>query len=273
MASRTSVYTNALKLPDWVLGGEFGDLSRVMNSRDLSYENVEQSEQLNDQREYTLEDLERKKNTRETLSTKLGGKAPATVREAYEKMIEAAYEAGDPIAAMEYQAKVNDYDQAQVARRRKDFADAVGIADNTSYDRIEEMYPGILSRDDYNRNQKRTQTGTGVKSSDMVEVMNTQTGAKDRIPWTEARKAQELGWEVEPSASRQDEIRQAIERRREEIQSPPKQSWGDYLGGIFNPTAAQPMSAPQDGKGDRARQGPKVGDEVKIIKRERSVTR
>ena len=274
MASRTSVYTNALTLPKWVMGGEFGDLSEIMNQRDMDYEKVQQQEMLNDQNEITLENQRRKDRTREGLSTRLGGKAPTSVREAYEQMVEAAYDAGDPISAMEYQSKIEDYDQAQVEKRRKDFTGAIGIADNTTYDRIEEMYPGILSRDDYNRNQRRI-AGGGLKSSDMVEVINTETGVKDRIPWSEARKAQELGWEVNPSASRQQDILDRIEQKREELANPPSPGIGKTIKDFFDPTAPvprpSPTPAPQDGRGDRARQGPTLGDQVKVIKRERNV--
>ena len=275
MASRTSVYTNALTLPKWVMQGEFGDLSSIMNGRDMDYEKVQQQEMLNDQNEITLENQRRKDRTREGLSTRLGGKTPTSVREAYEQMIEAAYESGDPISAMEYQAKADEYDQSQIERRRKDFANAINIADNAGYDRIEELYPGVLTKDDYNRNQKRVKEA-GLKSGDMVVVMNAETGAKDRIPWSMAGKAQELGWEVEPSASRQQDILDRIEQKREELANPPQPG---FFSKLFNPTVAEPAPvprpsptpAPQDGRGDRARQGPTVGDQVKVIKRERNV--
>ena len=271
--ARSSIYGNAIMPPKWAFGGEFGDLSQIMNQRDMDYEKVQQQEMLNDQNEINLESQRRKDQTREALSTRLGGKTPTSVREAYEQMIEAAYEAGDPISAMEYQAKADDYDQSQVEKRRKDFAGAVGIADNATYERIDELYPGILSREDYNKNQRRIKEG-GVKSSDMVEVMSTETGAKDRIPWSQARAAQERGWEVNPSSSRQQDILDGIERRREDIANPPQPG---FFSRMINPTVAEPVPrpsptpAPQDGRGDRTRQGPTVGDQVKVIKRERNV--
>lgn len=256
------------------MGGEFGDLANIMNQRDMDYEKLQQQEMLNDQNEITLESQRRKDRTREGLSTRLGGKTPTSVREAYEQMIEAAYESGDPISAMEYQAKADEYDQAQVEKRRKEFSGAINLAPDAGYDRIEELYPGVLSKEDYNRNQRRVKEG-GIKSSDMVIVMNTETGAKNRIPWSMAGEAQQLGWEVEPSASRQQEILDSIERKRDELANPRSPSIGKTIKDFFDPTAPvprpSPTPAPQDARGDRARQGPSVGDQVKVIKRERSV--
>lgn len=275
MASRTSIYTNALNLPKWVMGGEFGDLSEIMNNRDISYENVAQKEIVTENANLKLEDDQRKERMREILQERTGNSRPATIRDAYQEMINAAYDAGDPIAAMEYEGKRQAYEDAQLNKRRSELTGAIAAADNLGYDRLNEYYPGVLSKEDYIKNQKRKQDG-GIKSTDMVVVMNTETGAKDRIPWSMAPKAQQLGWEVEPSTSRQQDILDRIEQKNEELANPPKPG---FFSSILNPTAPEPSPVPrpspspipQDARGDRARQLPKVGDEVKIIKRERSV--
>jgi hypothetical protein len=277
MAPRSSLYSSALQIPDWVYGGEFGDLSGVMNARDISYENVAQEQQQTEENDFNLEARRRKERMRDILNERAGQSRPATIREAYEQMINAAYESGDPVAAMELEGKKQDYEQAQLNKRRAEVTGAISLADNMDFNRIEELYPGVLTKSDYDRNQKRKKA-EGVKSSDMVVVMNTTTGAKDRIPWSEARSAQSMGWEVDPSNSRQEQILDDIRAKREEMENPPSPSWGSRIWGVLNPTAPESAPAPsspspQDGKGDRARQLPSVGDQVKVIKRERSVAR
>ena len=275
MASRTSVYTNALTLPKWVMQGEFGDLSSIMNNRDISYENVAQEEIVTENANLKLEEDQRKERMREILQERTGNSRPGTIRDAYQQMIDAAYDAGDPIAAMDYETKRQAYEDSRLSKRRSELTGAITVADNLDYDRLNEYYPGVLSREDYNKNQKRKKAGD-IKSSDMVEVMNTETGLKDRIPWSEARKAQELGWEVNPSSSRQQDILDQIEERRDQMENPPQPG---FFSRMINPTVADPAPvprpsptpAPQDGRGDRARQGPTVGDQVKVIKRERNV--
>lgn len=276
MASRTSIYTNALTLPRWVMNGEFGDLSGMMNNRDISYENVAQEEIATDDAAMKLEDAQRQERMREILQDRTANSRPATIRDAYQEMINAAYDAGDPIAAMEYEGKRQAYEDAQLNKRRSELTGAITVADNLDYDQLNKYYPGVLSREDYNRNQKRVREGD-LKSSDMVEVMHTETGAKNRIPWSEAKKAQQLGWEVNPSSSRQDAILDKIEQKREALANPPSPGIGKTIKDFFDPTAVapaptpSPTPAPQDARGDRARQGPTVGDQVKVIKRERSV--
>ena len=190
MASRTSVYTNALKLPDWVLGGEFGDLSKIMNSRDISYENVAQEEQLTEQNDLNLEREQRKERTREILNDRMGTTRPTDIGQAYDEMIKAAYEAGDPMAAMEYETKRQAYENAQLAKRRSDVAGAIGLADNLGFDRVEELYPGVLTKDDYNRNQAKKKVG----SEKTFPMYNTETKRLDpSVPYSEAMRRQESG--------------------------------------------------------------------------------
>lgn len=276
---RQSLYGNMLKsVPEWVYGGEFGDISTLLNNRDISYENVAQEEIATDDAAMKLEDAQRQERMREILQDRTANSRPATIRDAYQEMINAAYDAGDPMAAMEYEGKRQAYEDAQRTKRRAELTGALSVADNLSYDRLNKEYPGVLSREDYNRNQRRVKEG-GVKSGDMVVVMNTETGAKDRIPWSMAGKAQELGWEVEPSTARQQDILDKIEQKREELANPPSPSIGKTIKDFFDPTATAPVPrpsptptpAPQDARGDRARQGPSVGDQVKVIKRERNV--
>jgi hypothetical protein len=190
MASRTSIYTNALKLPDWVMGGEFGDISTIMNNRDRQYETVAQAEQQTEKNQYDLEAKQREERMREILNDRMGNSRPATIRDAYQQMADAAYEAGDPESALEYEAKREAYDQAQLAKKRAEFSGAIGIADNAGYDRVNELYPGVLTADDYNRNQRRARAST----EKTYPMYNTETKKIDpAVPYSEAMKRQESG--------------------------------------------------------------------------------
>lgn len=190
MASRTSIYTNALKLPDWVMGGEFGDISTIMNNRDRQYETVAQAEQQTEKNQYDLEAKQREERMREILNDRMGTSRPATIRDAYQQMADAAYEAGDPESALEYEAKREAYDQAQLAKKRAEFSGAIGIADNAGYDRVNELYPGVLTSDDYNRNQRRARAST----EKTYPMYNTETKKIDpAVPYSEAMQRQDSG--------------------------------------------------------------------------------
>ena len=192
MASRSSLYGSSLALPGWVFGGEFGDLSRNMNSRDLNYEQVQQAEQMNDQRQYTLDDLQRESDIRDTVAKSLGGQQPTSVREAYQKMVEAAYQSGDPISALKYQAAMDEYDQNQTAKKRKEIADAVNLSDNLTFDRINELFPNSgLTKADYDKNQRRKAAGTGKERS--YEFIDDK-GVPQLVPASQYNEAGRKGW-------------------------------------------------------------------------------
>lgn len=192
MASRSSLYGSSLALPDWVFGGEFGDLAKNMNSRDLGYEQLQQQEQVNDQRQFVLDDLQRQSDIRDTVAKSMGGQQPTSVRDAYQKMVEAAYQSGDPISALKYQAAMDEYDQNQTAKKRKDIADAVNLSDNLTFDRINELFPNSgLTKADYEKNQRRKAAGTGKERS--YEFIDDK-GVPQLVPASQYNEAGRKGW-------------------------------------------------------------------------------
>lgn len=200
MASRTSIYTNALKLPDWVFGADYGDLSKTMNARDMGYEQVQQQEQLNDQRQYQLDALQREDDLRQTVSERLGNTPPANIRDAYQQMIDAAYEAGDPIAAINYQTKRDAYDQNQLTKQRAELSGAISAADNlSSYEQLQKHYKDVLSPEDWALNQKKKR----AEKEPTYWMRNNETGEVDpRVPLNEAKVKQKDGWQfLQHSAS------------------------------------------------------------------------
>jgi len=277
MAPRSSLYSSALQIPEWVYGGEFGDLSKVMNARDIDYERVAQSEQQTEENEINLEAKRRKERMRDILNERAGQSRPATIREAYEQMINAAYESGDPVAAMELEGKKQDYEQAQLTKKRAEVTGAIGLADNVDFNRIEELYPGVLTKSDYDKNQRRKR-GEGEEEKKKDEKMVTlfgPDGTPEMIPQSRYNEMVRAGY-IDPKLDERDprQIKADYERKvRESLGEDESDSflipWGKPSPSP-TPTAAQ-AEPKQDGKGDRARQLPSVKDQVKTIKRKREV--
>lgn len=266
MAPRTSLYANALKMPEWVFGGDYGDLSKVMNQRDISYETVAQNEIATEGANLKLEEAQRQERMREILNDRMGSSRPATIRDAYQQMAEAAYEAGDPSTALEYESKGEAFDQAQLNKKRAEFASALGIADNASYGRVNEMYPGVLTQDDYARNQKSKRAAKEEKT----KVLYGPDGTPEQIPQAAYNKYISAGY-IDPTLDDRDvrQIRSDFEKAKGKG-DPGSSGLLDDLTPFERKGDSFPSQA--KAKGDTARLAqPSVEDEVKVIKRKRSV--
>lgn len=276
MASRTSVYTNALKLPDWVLGGEFGDLSRVMNSRDISYEQVAQSEQQTEEDEIDLEAKRRKERMRDILNERAGQSRPATIRDAYEQMINAAYEAGDPVIAMDLESKKQNYEQAQLNNKRAEVTGAIGLAEKGPYGVLKTVYGDNvpISEEDanaiYNRRGRSSSDGrTSERKEKYVEVYDTEDNIIRNVPESEAEAGQKDGRMIRTDDPRLLQNMQLTGKPGNAGKNDAKDSADDSGFKVFRDSSL--TAAPQNGRGDRARFGPSVGDQVDTIIRKNKV--
>lgn len=268
MASRTSVYTNALQLPKWVMGGEFGDLSTIMNNRDKQYEDVAQEEQQTESNDFKIEEERRKDRLREILNERVGSSRPTSIRDAYEQMINAAYESGDPMAALEYEGKKQAYEQAELNRKRADMTSAVNLADNVDFARIQELFPGVLTRSDYDRNQKRKKAESAKEEKS--KILLRPDGTPERIPerlYNEYIRNRYIDPNFDDRDPRQ------IKAEFEKANGNGEQVSSGWLGSLIPYSQkADRFPAQAQAKGDTARLAqPSVEDEVKVIKRKRSV--
>lgn len=292
MASRSSMYGSiASMIPNWVFGGDYGDISNQLNARELSYENLARTQLANDQERIDLERKQRAQELEQMLAEQFQANRPATIRDAYATALDTAFNVGDVDSALKYQNTIERLDDMARQQKFEDLKGAGSLAQIFDYNRVNEVMPGVLSPEEASRifsESRRRGPGDGEsrgggatpRASDYTIVMDRDTGFVRRMLWPDAEAAQANGNVIiRPSADDMARVQLDIRRRQaEEAQS--GNSSGSTFGSVMdflNPTAPLPMARPSptpaDARGDRARQGPSVGDQVKVIKRERSVKR
>lgn len=142
MPPRSSVYSNALKLPEWVFGGDYGDISTLMNNRDKSYETTEQARQQTESNQYKLDAAEKAQAFSDLVGERFEGDSqPKTLRDAYQMMIQAANESGNPLEGVDILAKVNNLERQSSQDRMIDLKSARDLADAGSADLVRSLLP------------------------------------------------------------------------------------------------------------------------------------
>lgn len=109
--ARGSAYGDMIKmLPGWVMGGEFGDISNLLNKRDQAYEQTENAEITNDRNQIRLEDERRNADFEEELRKRdiFGGNQDAlpTLRDMYGRVRDVAMDIGSYEDVMQLQEKL-----------------------------------------------------------------------------------------------------------------------------------------------------------------------
>jgi hypothetical protein len=115
-------------LPKWVLGGEFGDISNLLNNREQEYEATRQIEALNDIRDIDLEEKQRRAELEREMRTRgiFGGEGqgPVTLRDMYGRVRDTAMELGSYEDVIQMQEKIDSLErqrqQDDMDRRTKE---------------------------------------------------------------------------------------------------------------------------------------------------------
>ena len=129
--ARTSSYGNMLnQLPNWVFGGEFGQISNLLTDRDQRRASLMQTEQQNDLREIALEDQRRQEEMDRKMREMdiFGGndQTPATLRDMYGRMRDVAKEMGSYEDVLKMQEKIENLDrQKQLDDLNKTYREAM----------------------------------------------------------------------------------------------------------------------------------------------------
>jgi hypothetical protein len=167
-------------MPKWVTGGEFGDLSNIMNQRDKSYEDVAQSEQQTESNRYGLDKLERQDEYRRRVAEVLGGEtAPKDLRGMYEAMSAAAGETGNPEEIVKLREELDKLD----LQKRKDVIGAIDIAEKGPYNILKSVYGDKVPLTEeeanaiYNRRNKEK-----AKKEDTVKMFNMIDQTVEDVP-------------------------------------------------------------------------------------------
>lgn len=239
---RSSAYGSILgQIPDWVFGGEFGDISNLLNKRDSDAEKLRQQEIQTEANDIQLTSKKRGAKQDEMMIDQLStlGENP-TLRDLYELQRKAAIDAGSPddlIKAQENLYKIQRQDQL---------------------DEITKQYKEALT-------ESANRRGTGGKGSGgskrLFQLENPDTGEKGVFLAEEANQKLQQGWDF----YKKDDIGDLPGGR--------KNSSASSTGGSLIPWEDSPMVTPSPtplAKGDTARQDPAPGDQVAVITRKRA---
>lgn len=235
--SRTSEYGNLInKLAPWVFGGEYGQISNMLNNREQEYEATRAAQAQNDIRELELEKQQRQADFEEELRRRdiFGGNdgTPATLRDMYGRVRDVAMEQGNVDYAMRLEEKLQQIqDQQEKEARQKILQD----------------------RDDEKWNwekERRGRTGTGGGSDEVKgsKILIGPDGSPELVRKSEYNDKIRTGY-VDPDLM--DEQEQA-RMMREEAASKSKKSEpgavGSFLDGIFG--GDKPGDAPAQAQKD-----------------------
>jgi len=260
--ARSSAYSTLLSLaPPWVLGGDFGDTTKLLNNRELSDLTVERQAQENEKNQIALDEAERQKQLEDALKVKFGENRPATLRDLYKNMADTALEKGDLGSVEKALTNLDKLKRSDLS----DLTSAINVADNMpSFEELDKHYPGILSKEAWAYNQKKKKSAS--EQSRRRVTLLSPSGQLERVSEDEYNDKIRQGY-YDPSIDPQDIA--IIQRQIQRSNASPPPSSGGALVPYSDPTPAAAVS----GRGDVARQGPSVEDQVRDIKRKRSVAR
>ena len=195
MAPRSSVYSNALKLPEWVFGGDYGDLSTLMNNRDKSYETTEQARQLTESNQYKLDAAEKAQAFSDLVGEQFQGDSqPKTLRDAYQRMIQAANESGNPLEGVDLLEKVDNLERQSSKDRLVDLNSARDFADTGSTDLVRSFLPPEFQDQAETMVESRRSKGRGNGKESTMDMYDLTSGILiPDVPIIAAVKAQMSG--------------------------------------------------------------------------------
>jgi hypothetical protein len=254
------------------MGGEFGDISTIMNNRDKQYEDVAQEEQTTALDQYKLEAADRADEYRRRMTETFGGgNAPKDLRTMYETMIGAAAETGNPGEVERLQEELAKLD----LQKRKDAIDAINIAEKSPYGVLRTVYGDSvpISEQDaasiYNRRNQASNDGQpSPRKEKSVEVYDIKNNIIKNVLESESEAGQLDGRLIRTDDPRLIQIMPLTGKPGNGTPSKGTEPT-DSSFKIFRDSA--PTTAPQGGRGDRARSGPSVGDQVDTIIRKNKV--
>lgn len=261
--ARNSAYGNILssmKMPDWVFGGEYGDISNMLNQRDNAFEVLQQNELQNEQRQIVL-DKQRRMNEYEKSVPNMPSDPtdPLSLGEMYRLQIAQANKTGNPDVASEIQVKLAELEKQQEKQKIADFTNAANMADTISPEVLGQIYPNFPTSEARKIYNSRRQKGT-EREGPSTTAIDPRTGRKSRISWSDAAAAQDAGLVIDPSPAQIDDILMKLRSMQDSKPTSSKPAW--YIP--FSPEGER--LPPAAGK-----MRPSPGDEVEQIKLKRKV--
>lgn len=224
-------------IPNWVFGGDYGDITNMLNSRDLSFENLQQQEIANDINSVRRDAIKRRANMDEMVAEQFANEQPATIRDAYLQMRGAAFDAGDVESALKIQEQLDNVDEAARRQKLTNLEGASRFANVLGYDRLNEFFPDALSREEaaaiaQSRRRGVGGSGGGAGKERTVDAIDPTTGFISQVPWSQALAEQQRGLILDPSAAEKERIRQEVMSRTPQVLGPEGPGMFDRLIGL-----------------------------------------
>lgn len=145
-----------MKLPDWVFGGDFGDIENDIIKTEFGRRQSEARALQNDQLELDLNKDRRNQDFQEGLAGIFQEKKPATMRDMYQVGVEQALGQGRADIALQMQDKLDELDRREKQQRLQDTQLALSIG-RMNPDEAARMNPQIFSPDVVARMKKEAE--------------------------------------------------------------------------------------------------------------------
>jgi hypothetical protein len=208
--ARTSPYGDLLqgipgaKMPEWVFGGEFGDIENDIIRTEFGRRQSEARALQNDQLEFDLDKARRNRDFQDELAGVFEQNKPATMRDMYRVGAEQALGQGRADIAFQMQDKLDELDRQEKQRKLQDTQLALSIG-KMNPDEAARMNPQIFSPDVVARMKKeaelemaraaRLARGDDTPKPDKGKNFIVDNAGKiDVVPDSELRQKIQEGW-------------------------------------------------------------------------------
>lgn len=249
-----------MKLPDWVFGGDFGDIENSIIVTENARRQSEGRALQNDQLEFDLDKAKRNRDFQDELAGVFGENKPATIRDMYRIGVEEALGRGRADIALDMQDKLDELDRREKQQKIQDTQLALSIG-RMNPDEAARMNPQVFSPDVVARMKKeaelemaraaRLARGDDTPKPDKGKNYIIDSGGNiDVVPDSELRQKIQEGWRP-ATAEIVKQVNQNLEAQALQQEAKP----GGWKMFAPEPTAA-PSAAAQMGSGARAQAGP-----------------
>jgi hypothetical protein len=249
---------NSIDVPNWVFGGEYGDITKLLANREMANQAVEQKDLLLEESRREAEDRRRRDEYQESLGDTVG---TGSLRDMYQRRMKKALETGNADIAAQLEEKLIAFDEREKDEKLKDRRDALKMSSDFPFEAIDALYPGALMKDVADKIYRDKRKPKEAKQ-DVVEMYNLSNGVIEYVPKQFAVPFQKAGTHRLVSDKRFSTEEPppfgGMAESEETVSKPWWKVWGD------NPPAGVNQS-----RGDRAGMAPGVQDRVKTIIRKR----
>lgn len=262
--ARNSTYgllLNSLKIPGWVFGNDYGDLSNTLEKRDQEIEDTQTKSMLNEANQLRLDAAKREADFSASLSDIFKDNPQPTLRDLYQAQIQKAIETKNADKAVKLQEDLLKYDELEKSKKNDAFVKAATLADNLSPDVLASQYPDFPRSEserifNERRKKKGSGDGEGPKKEKTYRMYNPET--KDYVPDVPRSKydqAKEAGY-MDVSNPNFDDALEANDNARRRADK----TKGGGLVDALTPWKGSVSSS----------SAPRPGDEVRVITRRRA---